>query len=50
MRIPTSPLKNSSSGGGWQDIIRQGGNRFDKVQGTGYSALFDSDDFDSDDE
>ena len=43
-------IQSESPGGSWQDVIRQHANRFAKVQGTGYSILFDSDDFDSDED
>lgn len=41
---------SDNSGGSWQEVIQQHADRFAKVQGTGYSVLFDSDDFDSDEE
>lgn len=42
--------RSDVSGESWQEVLKQKASRLSRVQGTGYSILFDSDDFDSDEE
>lgn len=41
---------SENSVGSWHEAINQHASRFANLRGTGYSMLFDSDDFDSDEE
>ena len=39
--------RSDVSGESWQEVLNQKASRLSRVRGTGYSILFDSDDFDS---
>ena len=42
--------KSNVSGESWQEVLKQKASRLSRVKGTGYSILFDSDDFDSEED
>lgn len=42
--------RSDASGESWQEVLKQKASKLSRVKGTGYSILFDSDDFDSEED